>query len=81
MPETSTQTPPAARPQAEKLAVPEGAVLTLDDGIGFVALVDRMREDSALIRGANVWRGDIVCEGVAESLGLDYTPVASLIGA
>src|SRR5262245_66000022 len=31
-----------------KLDVPEGAVLTLDDGVGFVALVDRMRDDAAL---------------------------------
>jgi thymidylate synthase (FAD) len=30
------------------LDVPEGARLTLDDGIGFVALVDRMRSDAAL---------------------------------
>src|SRR5262245_759605 len=30
------------------LAMPEGARPTLDDGIGFVALVDRMRSDAAL---------------------------------
>lgn len=35
-------------PPPEKLDVPEGARTTLDDGIGFVALVDRMREDAAL---------------------------------
>jgi thymidylate synthase (FAD) len=33
---------------AQALDAPEGSVLTLDDGIGFVALVDRMRSDSAL---------------------------------
>lgn len=27
---------------------PEGAIEALGDGIGFVALVDRMRQDSAL---------------------------------
>jgi thymidylate synthase (FAD) len=31
-----------------RIAMPEGAVETLDDGIGFIALVDRMREDPAL---------------------------------
>ena len=31
-----------------RLAMPEGAVETLDDGIGFVALVDRMQTDPAL---------------------------------
>ncbi|HKJ23302.1 MAG TPA: FAD-dependent thymidylate synthase, partial [Myxococcota bacterium] len=31
-----------------KVAMPEGAIETLDDGIGFVALVDRMQQDPAL---------------------------------
>jgi len=31
-----------------KLDMPEGAIETLDDGIGFVALVDRMEQDPAL---------------------------------
>jgi len=39
-----------------------------------------LRADPALARGANVWRGEIVCEGVAESLGLRTKPVASLVG-
>jgi len=34
--------------KASKLDAPEGAVPTLGDGIGFVALVDRMRQDAAL---------------------------------
>lgn len=33
---------------ATKLSLPDGAVETLDDGIGFLALVDRMNEDPAL---------------------------------
>ncbi len=33
---------------ARKLDMPAGAVPTLEDGIGFVALVDRMRSDAAL---------------------------------
>lgn len=33
---------------AQALAAPEGSVLTLDDGLGFVALVDRMGSDAAL---------------------------------
>jgi thymidylate synthase (FAD) len=35
-------------PAAQALAMPEGAVATLGDGLGFVALVDRMRSDAAL---------------------------------
>jgi thymidylate synthase (FAD) len=33
---------------ASRVQVPDGAVKTLDDGTGFVALVDRMRSDPAL---------------------------------
>ncbi|HED66480.1 MAG TPA: thymidylate synthase (FAD) [Planctomycetes bacterium] len=46
----STQTPAGTiQPEkARKLSVPEGAVTTLDDDLGFVALVDRMCEDAAL---------------------------------
>jgi thymidylate synthase (FAD) len=33
---------------AQALTIPEGAHATLDDGIGFVALVDRMQQDPAL---------------------------------
>jgi thymidylate synthase (FAD) len=40
-----TKDQPAA---AHALAIPEGAVPTLEDGLGFVALVDRMRSDAAL---------------------------------
>ncbi len=45
MTQTNTEAP---KPKAKKLDMPAGAVTTLDDGIGFIALVDRMREDSAL---------------------------------
>ncbi len=47
--------PPASSPAmqdkpnpASALDAPAGSVLTLDDGLGFVALVDRMRSDAAL---------------------------------
>ena len=30
--------------------------------------------------GANVWHGELVCEGVAESLGLPWKPVEDVIG-
>src|SRR5262245_3906476 len=34
-----------------------------------------VRADPALALGANVWRGDIVCRGVAESLGMPWRPL------
>jgi len=49
MTETQTMTPEKrATPGARRIDAPAGAVLTLDDDIGFVALVDRMQEDVAL---------------------------------
>ena len=45
MPETQAQPAPT---KAKLLDVPEDAAMTLDDGIGFVALVDRMEQDAAL---------------------------------
>ena len=38
-----------------------------------------MRRDPALAQGANLWLGEIVCEGVAESLGLPYRPLSDLL--
>ena len=35
-----------------------------------VGVADAVRADPALARGVNVWRGEIVCPGVAESLGI-----------
>ncbi len=37
-------------------------------------------EDHALEQGANLWLGDVVCEGVAESLELPYRPVRECLG-
>jgi hypothetical protein len=35
-------------PPPTALDAPDGSVMTLDDGLGFVALVDRMQSDAAL---------------------------------
>ena len=43
-------------------------------------VAEALRADAALARGANVWRGEIVCEGVASSLGVNAKPIAELIG-
>jgi alanine dehydrogenase len=38
-----------------------------------------VRADSALAHGVNLWRGEITCEGVADSLGLAYQPLEELL--
>ena len=40
---------------------------------------EALRRDSALARGANVWRGELVCQGVAESLEMPSRPLAELL--
>jgi alanine dehydrogenase len=35
---------------------------------------------AALELGVNVWRGEVVCEGVAESLGLPKRSLESVLG-
>lgn len=42
---------------------------------------EAVRQDPALALGANVWRGEVVCEGVAESLGLRHTPLERVLRA
>ncbi|MCP3986875.1 MAG: alanine dehydrogenase [bacterium] len=36
--------------------------------------------DPALMQGANLWQGEVVCEGVADSLGLPYRSLETLLG-
>jgi alanine dehydrogenase len=38
-----------------------------------------VRRDHALALGANIWRGEVVSEGVAESLGLPWKDVGELV--
>lgn len=45
-----------------------------------LGVADAVRADPSLQLGANLWRGDVVCQGVAESLGLPYRPLGDLLG-
>jgi alanine dehydrogenase len=40
---------------------------------------EAVRRDPALRQGSNVWEGKIVCQGVAESLGMTYVPVEKVL--
>jgi alanine dehydrogenase len=39
-----------------------------------------VRADPALALGVNVWRGEVVCPGVAESLDLPYRALEDVLG-
>jgi alanine dehydrogenase len=49
------------------------------EAIAELGVEEAVRRDAALSEGANVWRGEIVCRGVAESLELPYRQLEELI--
>jgi alanine dehydrogenase len=48
--------------------------------IAELGIVAALRTDLALARGANVWRGEIVCEGVALSIDAEAKSIQELLG-
>jgi alanine dehydrogenase len=48
--------------------------------IAELGAAEALRRDDALRLGANVWRGEVVCEGVGESLGLPWKPIEDVLG-
>ena len=42
-------------------------------------VAEAVRCDPALAQGVNVWRGEVVCEGAAEVMGIAATPVDALL--
>lgn len=67
-------------------AVPRTSTLALTnttqpyvEAIAELGIDEAVRRDVALQHGVNVWHGEIVCEGVAESLGLPYKPISEFL--
>jgi alanine dehydrogenase len=69
---------PGAVPRTSTFAL-TNATLPLLEQLASHGPVEALRRDPALAQGANVWRGEIVCEGVAESLGMAYRPLSELL--
>jgi alanine dehydrogenase len=69
---------PGAVPRTSTVAL-TNTTLPFVEAIAEVGPVEAVRQDTALALGANVWRGDIVCEGVADSLGLEATALEELL--
>jgi alanine dehydrogenase len=42
-------------------------------------VANAIREDPILAAGVNIWRGEIVCDCVAESLGLSHRDLGELV--
>jgi len=69
---------PGAVPRTSTLAL-TNTTFPYVEAIAGLGVSEAVRRDPALCQGANVWRGEIVCRGVAESLGLPFRPVEELI--
>jgi len=69
---------PGAVPRTSTFAL-TNATLPYLQTIADRGIDEAVREDAALALGANVWRGEIVCAGLAASLGAPLTPLESLL--
>lgn len=70
---------PGAVPRTSTFALTNATFPYLED-IATKGVDEAVRDDPALALGANVWRGEIVCEGLATSLGLPHVSLDSLLG-
>jgi alanine dehydrogenase len=68
---------PGAVPRTSTFAL-TNATLPYVEKIAGLGVAEAVRGTPELAFGANVWRGEIVCRGVAESLGLPYRPIEEL---
>ena len=69
---------PGAVPRTATFAL-TNTTLPYVERIAELGIEEAVRRDPALRHGANVWHGDIVCPGVAESLDLPYRDLAEVL--
>ncbi len=69
---------PGAVPRTSTLAL-TNVTLPYVERIAALGIEAAVRADPELAFGANIWDGQVVCEGLAASLGVSYRPLAELI--
>jgi alanine dehydrogenase len=69
---------PGAVPRTSTFAL-TNTTLPFVEEIAARGVAEAVRRDPALHAGVNVWRGELVCAGVAESLGLPQRELAGLL--
>ena len=69
---------PGAVPRTSTLAL-TNATLPFILQMAKEGIETSLRQDSQLATGACLWRGNVVCEGVAEALSLPSVPLSNLI--
>ncbi|MDX1649360.1 MAG: alanine dehydrogenase [Myxococcota bacterium] len=70
---------PGAVPRTSTFAL-TNVTLSYVEAIAALGVEEALRQDPVLREGANVWRGELVCPGVAESLDLPLAPLAERLG-
>jgi alanine dehydrogenase len=70
---------PGAVPRTSTFAL-TNTTLPYVQAMAGLGVAEAVRRDPSLALGANVWRGKVVCEGVAEVLGEPVTRLASVLG-
>ena len=71
---------PGAVPRTSTFAL-TNTTLHHVEHIAAVGPAEAVREDPSLRLGANVWQGELVCEGVGESLGLPWKKIEDVLGS
>jgi alanine dehydrogenase len=71
---------PGAVPRTSTFAL-TNTTFSYVDRLAELGPEEAVRREPALALGANVWRGELVCEGVGESLGLPWKRLAEVVGA
>ena len=66
---------PGAVPRTSTLAL-TNATLPYIVRLANLGIEAAVRDDAGLASGVNLWRGDVICEGVAEALGVPATPLS-----
>jgi len=69
---------PGAVPRTSTFAL-ANATLPYVEAIAELGVEEAVRQSPELRAGTNLWRGELVCEGVAESLELPWRPLEEIL--
>jgi alanine dehydrogenase len=69
---------PGAVPRTSTFAL-TNTTLPFVEHMAEAGVTNAIREDPTLAAGVNIWRGEIVCDGVAESLGVPHRDLRELV--
>ena len=68
---------PGAVPRTSTLGI-TNATLKYAQALAKKGLENAIKEDAALMKGVNTYKGHLTCKGVADALGMKFTPAESV---